>query len=294
MFEWKNINCTICGAADTKAIYSSKIDHSELIFSARTFPKHTHSQIVKCLSCGLIFANPILAPKIIRSIYSNANWHIEPQLENMKRDYLGELMDVLPLLKSRATMLEIGCADGFVLAEAGKLFKKAVGVEPSNAALIAKPNLNIIRSEFKPGLFEPNSFDFICAFQVLDHLIKPMETLQEICKVLKPGGIFLAVNHNIRSPLARLFGESCSMYDLQHIYLFDTKTIRLLLERGGLEVLKARDIKSTYMLDYAIKMLPLNEGARNNLINLAKLLRISNFKFSIYGGNMVAVGKKPS
>jgi len=297
MAAWKNINCAICGIANTEIIYNQKTNYlelSELAFFARKFPKQIHSQIVQCKSCGLVFANPILDSKIISKLYSDANWFAEPQLENMKYDYLREIMAILPLLKSRDAMLEIGCADGFLLAEAGKLFKKAVGVEPSKAAAIAKlAGLNIIHDEFKPGLFEPKSFDFVCAFQVLDHLITPMESLLEIYKILKPGGIFLAVNHDIKSPLARLFGKNCAMYDIQHIYLFDTKTIRLFLENGGLEVLKAQDIKYTYRLDYAIKMLPFGENTRNNLIRLTKMLHLDSINFSMFGGNMVAVGKKP-
>src|SRR3989344_1739718 len=150
MVTWQNTNCTICGITATQTIYGPRMDGFDSAFHARKFPKQIHSQIVQCKSCGLIFANPILCPKIISKLYSDAGWLMEPQLENMKHSYLQEIMDILPLLKSRDAMLEIGCADGFLLAEAGKLFKKAVGVEPSKAAAIAKlAGLNIIHDEFK-------------------------------------------------------------------------------------------------------------------------------------------------
>ena len=49
-----------------------------------------------------------------------------------------------------------------------------------------KHNLNVY-----PYPFEENTFDLIEAFHILEHLDKPFETMKELHRILKPGGLLI-------------------------------------------------------------------------------------------------------
>ena len=134
------------------------------------------------------------------------------------------------------------------------------GVEPGvEAVKSADPAIRpqIVNDLFDADLFPPASFDAVCCFQILDHLLDPVSTLQDACTLLKPGGILLLLNHNIRSWFPRVLGRRCPMYDVEHIYLFDRRTVASLLRKTGFQVVETRNVANSYTLDYAFKMFPL-------------------------------------
>ena len=61
---------------------------------------------------------------------------------------------------------------------------------------------------FRPGLFPPAAFDVVCMFQVFDHVPEPVVPLDECLRVLRPGGLVPASNHNIQAWSARILGSA--------------------------------------------------------------------------------------
>lgn len=66
------------------------------------------------------------------------------------------------------------------------------------------PNTKFIQTEVPPfkGI-ESNTYDCVVSFQVIEHIKNDDLFVQEIHRVLKPGGIFLATTPNIKMSLAR-------------------------------------------------------------------------------------------
>ncbi len=55
------------------------------------------------------------------------------------------------------------------------------------------PNVDLICDiHHLDRVFEPESWDFILCFDVLEHVQQPVTVVQQVKKLLKPGGIFLA------------------------------------------------------------------------------------------------------
>ena len=98
-------------------------------------------------------------------------------------------------------LLEIGSGTGFFLQQAQlEGYGVVTGIEPSRAAAsLADPSIaeHIVQAAMKPGLFEPDAFDVVCLFQVFDHIPDPNRLLRECRTVLRPGGVILALNHNV-------------------------------------------------------------------------------------------------
>ena len=101
--------------------------------------------------------------------------------------------------------------------------------------------------------FDDNSFDTVLSCGVLEHVENPDGSLEEIRRVLKPGGTFFVTNlpnrHSYTERIARLLG----LYyhgRLPNDRVYTRGTARALLERHGFQVEKLR----------LVHMLPLTLG----------------------------------
>lgn len=102
-------------------------------------------------------------------------------------------------------ILEIGCDNGLtsylllsngakkvvgsdiVVQKHGDMIKKLI-VESSLLSQKQISNIDLIKDNICNSTLPPNSFDFICSFEVLEHLIKPEKAFLNIHRLLKKGG----------------------------------------------------------------------------------------------------------
>lgn len=92
-------------------------------------------------------------------------------------------------------VLEVGCGKGdFVHRLNQDRNVEAIGIELNSSAVqdAQAKNRNVIRQDLADvAQSEPNSFDVVCHFQVLEHISDPMGFLQLCLDCLKPGGCLL-------------------------------------------------------------------------------------------------------
>jgi SAM-dependent methyltransferase len=293
----RELSCAVCHSSDYRVRYPERIPAiGSLNFSARRAPRKDHARIVECKSCGLVYSNPYFDDEVLRSLYRGAAYIDEQQLGNMSGDYLSEFVRATAGLDHSACVLEIGCANGFFLEklyQAG--FTNVYGVEPGkDAAERASPVIRqrILNDFFEPSRLRERSFDVVCCFQIFDHMPDPNQFLRDIGSVLKPGGILLAINHNIRSPITRILGERSPMYDIEHIYLFDKRTIRRIFDANGFDVTRVANLRNSYTLDYAVKMFPFPSGLKGKLTQVLQMVSLANASLRVPAGNMVTLGRK--
>jgi SAM-dependent methyltransferase len=103
-------------------------------------------------------------------------------------------------------VLDFGCGAGDFLLAMRTAGWSCAGVEVNDAALEVARRHGL-RVEKALSAYEPSSFDYVRANHSLEHVSKPRVVLEEMFRVLKPGGtLFLGVPTN-ESQNARLFGE---------------------------------------------------------------------------------------
>lgn len=97
--------------------------------------------------------------------------------------------------KSNPTILEIGCSSGFMLHRMHKAFPQATIIgadvvsEPLHKLAVALPTIPLLRFDLLHCPLPDNSIDAIVILNVLEHIENDALALQQIHRILKPGGV---------------------------------------------------------------------------------------------------------
>jgi SAM-dependent methyltransferase len=148
--------------------------------------------------------------------------------------------------------LEIGCGRGDFLKKLETAGWQARGIEPAAAAAkqAIDRGLNASVATIEDANFEPESFDAIFLWMVLEHLIDPRTALQRISDWLRPGGWLCLSVPNYGSWERRIFGKYWAAYEApRHLHHFQTTILKRLLRETGfvnVRVLHQRNIRNYY------------------------------------------------
>ena len=154
----------------------------------------------------------------------------------------------LGLIDGGETVLDVGCATGYLSVELKKKDCKVIGLEvdpemAEEARLYCEEvilgNAENIELPYK------EYFDVILYADVLEHLRNPLEVLIRFKRYLKKNGYIVVSIPNVANWWIRfslLFGKfnpsskGCAILDPGHLRFFTLKTIREMLEKAGFKI----------------------------------------------------------
>ena len=190
---------------------------------------YTNVQIVNTYS-GIIIMKT-LRLKIFMTLIILLERNIE---KNFKRK-----INLIKKYISSGNLLEIGSAYGFFLNLIKNQFN-IMGFEIcKDAANYAKYNfdINLISKEFNTYNFN-KSFDLICMWDVIEHLINPDIIIKKISQVIKPGGYLFLSTGDISRIVPSLRKEKWRLiHPPSHIHYFSKKTLELILKNHGFSII---------------------------------------------------------
>lgn len=300
--RYRSVACPICGEVGAASeVYPARLPPEGIdpaLFSARRPPDGLHHRIVRCSTCGLLRSDPVLTPEVLAHLYAASGVHYQVQIPDLVHTYGRQLRRLIRLGAQTASLLEVGCGNGFFLAEARRVgFTDARGVEPGRAAVAeAAPSVmqHITVDVMRPGLYPPASFDVVCLFQVFDHLPDPRAVLQACREVLRPGGYILLFNHNAAAFSARILGERSPIVDIEHTFLFTPRTMARIMVSEQFQVVSVRAVSNRCRLDHLRQLLPPGHF-RDSLVGpLVHRLRLGGLRITLPVGNLCAVGRRPT
>lgn len=147
---------------------------------------------------------------------------------------------------SRGVVIEIGCAPGVLLAELQRRGYKCIGVEVEDKVaqwISSNMNLDVRVASFPSSELQLPNCDLCLALDVLEHVPSPDEFVQEISRLLRPGGIAI-----IQTPIDRYLceppfaDEARAVFDdREHLVIFVDKAMKELAALAGLEVVSLSD-----------------------------------------------------
>jgi SAM-dependent methyltransferase len=268
-------------------------------FSARRLPDRVHYRMVTCRKCGLVRSDPVMDPERLEGLYEESTFDYGAELASLEATYGGAIGRIEVRLGSnpRDGIVDIGCGNGFVLDQAlGRGWTGVHGVEPSsdaiaNASDAVKPTIK--QAMMGPGLFEPGSLSAVTLFQVLDHIPDPLPLLEECRKALRPGGVILAWNHNVRAVSARLLGDRSPIVDVEHTYLYSPDTMNKLFTAAGFVDIDVQSVKNRYSVSYFTHLVPLPNGVKKPLLGKLRGSKLGARELRLPLGNLCLTGIAP-
>jgi len=224
--------------------------------------KKGRRQIVRCLNDNLVVVNPkptreeiarLYSPKYFRSL----NPYLKDHQAHLK--YFRQKLDQIEKRIKKGSLLDVGCGWGFLLSEAQKRGWSALGIDLSYSAVAScrRQGLKVKQGTLKTAKLPSRNFTVITSFQTIEHVTNPLVHLQEIYRLLKPGGLLVMTTPNYDSWTRILMGENWFGYRHQeHLFFLNPAVVRLLLEQAGYGKIEIRrDDQRVFSLSYYLTRL---------------------------------------
>jgi SAM-dependent methyltransferase len=201
------------------------------------------------------------------------------------RDWAGAAVMFLPVARGR--LIDVGSGDGRFLAAMREEGWQVLGVEPDpEAAHFAREGygIEVVTGQLEGTTLPGCSADAITMHHVIEHVPDPVALLRECCRILRPGGILVAITPNVGSMGHRRFGENWrGLEPPRHLYLFSPRTLRLCAEKAGLKVVSLRTIsrlgRELYIFSHALR----HDGAHlPRLFRPSRLARYQAWPFLFF------------
>jgi 2-polyprenyl-3-methyl-5-hydroxy-6-metoxy-1,4-benzoquinol methylase len=172
--------------------------------------------------------------------YGEPGTKFQPLVERLVR-VVGErhISFLTRLLAPGARVLDLGCGRGVILGPLADRGFEVHGLEISaEAARGADPRAEIrIASSLSDAGYETAFFDEVVIWHVLEHVDDPRGTLEEVARILRPGGRLIVAVPNFSSAQARWTGAAWFHLDLpRHLYHFPLAALEELLQSVGFTI----------------------------------------------------------
>ncbi len=216
-------SCPVCSSSAITAY----IDTKDFFFTQVSF------SLTKCNDCDFVFTNPI--PSNLNRYYdtpdylshnTNSNSLISNLYSAIRNINIKRKYKLVIKYCPSGTILDIGCGTGELLNYFSKKNWSVTGVEP-NASVrefaINSNNINVLDERSLDEL-EPNSFDVITMWHVLEHVPNLNSRLEQLNNLLKYNGTIIIALPNLDSPDSKKYKQYWSALDVpRHLYHFTQK-----------------------------------------------------------------------
>lgn len=178
---------------------------------------------LRCKTCGSLFvSNPPPAADVhsrySEGYYEAASLGVEdrkgyPSYMNAQESLTNSFKSKLEIVRARVPsgrLLDAGAAYGTFLRLANSYYA-GVGIEVSHYAASVAQNtfgidVKVASIEHSPP-FPDNYFDVIVMWDIIEHLINPVQALKEVYRMLKPDGYVFVSTDDANNWLPRLLGS---------------------------------------------------------------------------------------
>ena len=263
IFRFAAVKCPLCASDDFKVLGRKA--------GGYYMPKDSHeaAQIVRCLNCSLIYANPMPLPEndnlvdLYNEDYTKMLSEFVPY-----RDRGNDFVDIFEgrrrlarleaILGREGSLLDIGCGPGNLLCVARERGWKAVGLEINDRSARFARDINgvdVVTGQIQdyPAAWA-GRFDAVHVNQVVEHTYDPVGFLKAVREVMRSdGALFCGVPNedSLVKNIAQLYFKIRMLeftpmlaptFAPYHVLGFSSKTIRLALGKTRFRILRVEHV----------------------------------------------------
>jgi len=243
--------CGMCGCSTLEATQETfnlaeilqrwqseaQVTFTEVVWQQYTQPTPPQVTLYRCSKCGFAIFDPRLAGSsdFYECITSNGSYYNEDKWEFRQA--------VKDIRQNRCRrVLDIGCGSGYFL---DLLRNRLPQVEPvgfefnSDAASVARAKQHNVfdgpSADILLNTQAAESFDAVCIFQLLEHVVDPVALIQLAYRLLKPDGVLIMAVPDNAGPV-KYFGTALTELPPHHLSRWRASTFQAGLPRFGFEI----------------------------------------------------------
>ena len=217
-------------------------------FSAFDFDRSVEQfELVKCRACGLAITQPVPDISSMNSYYPGAYYGSGKKKFSSVIELLtvlGNKLRARKILKEIALarsddgaskVLDIGCGRANLLRSLKDAGCECYGIERTRYSDDSHSDeIEIFKGSIAERVYSDGFFDAVIIWHVLEHLHDPIETLDDVARITKKGGLIGIAVPNFSSFQSSLFKADWFHLDLpRHLYHFGTENLSRVLEQRG-------------------------------------------------------------
>lgn len=218
--------------------------------------------VISCTPCGFIHIMPLPTELEQTAFYENEFYAVErpKYFSDTEEDiewWMATYRNYYHLFEKQVSgrrILDVGSGPGYFLLAGKERGWDALGVEPSPDAhaYSTEKGVSVLKDFFSYDVVkEHGTFDVIHAAMVLEHVPNPLEMLEDMKKLLNPGGLLAIFSPNDYNPLQDVLAKiSFPPYWVvpdHHVNYFTITSLQRVVERMGMQVI---DTVATFPLEF--------------------------------------------
>lgn len=206
----------------------------------------------RCPNCNTLFMDFNMTPADVFAHYSETYYESDSHESDSRMGYpsyrgaqdtlMASFNGKLAVVRRHVPggrLLDAGAAYGFFLQTASPYFE-CMGIDVSEyAAKVAREEfrMNVQAVDIEHTNFPDAHFDAVVLWDIIEHLIRPVDALREVSRVLKPGGRVFISTDDAANWLPRLLGSHWwALAAPLHLCHFSKKGMTVAFRRAGLEI----------------------------------------------------------
>ena len=245
-YRWERQDCPICELPPTKFL-------GKRGGAAHRTSLGVECDLWRCDRCGLVFPNPMPVPQggLEQHYDLNADDYFQHHDCGAKTTNAHAFLAQAELLSGKkGRLLDIGSGRGELLRAAAEEGWEAIGIDPSPqfAKYAAEySGVTVIPKPVEECHFDHGMFDVVILAAVLEHLYTPDDTIREVARILRKGGVLFVDVPNeaglyfrVGNLYERIRGRNwvvnlAPTFPPYHLFGFTPRSLKALLAKHGLK-----------------------------------------------------------
>ncbi len=206
----------------------------------------------RCPKCDTVYINPRPTPELLEDYYKNSEHYrywaskIFPQTEKKRKAQIftpraRKVVEIAQRYKVRGYLLDIGAGYGTFCQSirSRRYFRVISAVEPNpELAQICRENGILTNHRPIEESLLKNCVNCITAFELIEHLYSPQDFIKKCYEILTKNGLLILTCPNVQGFDIAVLKENSDQFNPEHLNYFNPKSLSLLLENNGFEVLE--------------------------------------------------------
>lgn len=231
-------------------------------------------QLSQCLDCGILYWSKSLSEDYLKKLYINSYRSAKSMgsedriVSNHSKAYLF-YKNIAPYIKKEDSILDLGCADGFLVDYLSRKGYKAKGLDLNLLSVqISQYNgLDVLMGDID-SVKDDVKFDFIFTSGYFEHLFNPIKNIDIIRDRLSDGGHIYIGTPDLEQPNR---AELSDFFPPEHLQTFNKEQLDTFMGMNGFEPVKSdKDVLNIGMYTIYKKISSFRHGKAIDIFDLDK------------------------